>query len=115
RAIQNIDYGFNYTYRSDKFKLGAVYVQEDTLPGTAPNYSQRKFAIVRPNFNFEDFNVGGLFVYTHDTVGNYNEKVASIDGKINLPSRFRFLGQFGRSFNTDGSGANMYRSYLYYE
>lgn len=115
RVIQDIDYGFNYTYRSDKFKLGAVYVQEDTLPGSGPNYSVRKFAIVRPNFNFADFNVGGLFVYTHDTVGNYNEKVASVDGKINLPLRFRFLGQFGRSFNTDGSGANMYRSYLYYE
>ncbi|MEO8513489.1 MAG: hypothetical protein ABI543_08020, partial [Ignavibacteria bacterium] len=26
RAIDKIDYGFNYTYRSDKFKMGALYV-----------------------------------------------------------------------------------------
>ncbi|HEY3250651.1 MAG TPA: hypothetical protein VGK25_05980, partial [Ignavibacteria bacterium] len=113
RAIQNIDYGFNYTYRSDKFKMGAVYVQEDTIdysPG-----SKRKFFVARPNFNFQDFNVGGLFIYSHDTLGNYNEKVASIDGKINLPLRFRFIGQLARSFNSAGKSANMYNAYLYYE
>ena len=113
RAIQNIDYGLNYTYRSDKFKLGAVYVQEDTLPGS--DGSLRKFAIARPNFNFQDFNIGGLFVYTHDTLGNYSEKVASLDGKINLPSRFRFLWQGSRSFNSAGKGGNMYYGHLYYE
>jgi len=113
RVIQDIDYGFNYTYRSDKFKMGAVYVQEDTLPG-APG-SKRNFAIARPNFNFQNFNVGGLFVYSHDTLGNYKEKVASIDTKINLPLRFRFLGQLARSFNTDGSAANLYDAYLFYE
>ncbi len=113
RAIQNIEYGLNYTYRSDKLKLGAVYVQEDSIqfsPG-----SKRKFAAVRPNFNFTGFNVGGLFVYTHDTLGNYNEKVASVDGKIYLPSRFRFVPQFARSFNTDGTGGNLYNAYLFYE
>ena len=113
RAIQNIDYGFNYTYRSDKFKLGAVYVQEDSVTGNRE--SKRQFAIVRPKFNFPDFNVGGLFLYTHDTLGNYNEQVASVDGKVNLPSRFRFNGQFARSFNSIGKAANMYQAYLYYE
>lgn len=113
RAIQNIDYGFNYTYRSDKFKLGAVYVQEDSVTGNPE--LKRKFAVVRPKFNFPDFNVGGLFLYSHDTLGNYNEQVASVDGKVNLPSRFRFTGQLARSFNNLGKSANMYQAYLYYE
>ncbi len=113
RALENIDYGFNYTYRSDKFKMGAVYVQEDTLPGSSG--SKRNFAIARPNFNFNDFNIGGLFVLSHDTLGNYTEKVASIDSKINLPSRFRFISQLARSFNTAGKGGNMYHGHLYYE
>jgi hypothetical protein len=113
RAIQDIDYGLNYTYRSDKLKLGAVYVQEDTLPGVQG--SKRNFFIARPNFNFQDFNIGGLFVYTHDTLGKYSEKVASVDTKINLPLRFRLLGQFARSFNTLGKGGNLYNAYLYYE
>jgi hypothetical protein len=112
RAIDKIMYGFNYTYRSDKFKMGAVYVK-DTL-SDEPLHS-RTFAVGRPNFNFQDFNIGGLFVYYHDTVGNYTEKVASIDGKINLPSRFRLIPQIARSFNNDGSAANMYNAYLYYE
>lgn len=112
RAIQRIMYGFNYTYRSDKFKMGALYVK-DTLPDEP--FHRREFAVGRPNFNFQDFNIGGLFVYFHDSVGNYTEKVASIDGKINLPSRFRFIPQVARSFNNDGSGANMYSAYLYYE
>ena len=50
RALENIDYGLNYTYRSDKFKMSAVYVQEDTLPNG--NGTKRNFAIARPNFNF---------------------------------------------------------------
>ncbi len=113
RVIQDIDYGFNYTYRSDKFKMGAVYVQEDTLPGSPG--SRRNFIVARPNFNFKDFNIGGLYVSTHDTMGSYHEKVASIDSKINLPSRFRMLTQFARSFNTDGHGGNLYEAHLYYE
>lgn len=112
RAIQRIQYGFNYTYRSDKLKMGALFVK-DTLPDFSG--SRRTFAVGRPNFNFKDFNVGGLFMYYHDTLGNYTEKVASVDGKINLPSRFRLIPQFARSFNNDGSGANMYNAYLYYE
>ena len=112
RAIQTIQYGFNYTYRSDKFKMGAVYVH-DTVPDEA--FHRRTFAVGRPKFNFQDFNIGGLFVYYHDTLGNYSEKIVSVDGKINLPSRFRFIPQFARSFNNDGSGANMYNAYLYYE
>jgi hypothetical protein len=93
--------------------MGAVYVQEDSLPNSPG--SKRNFFIGRPNFNFPDFNVGGLFVYSHDTLGNYTEQVAGIDGKVYLPSRFRFIGQFARSFNNVGKSANMYDAYLYYE
>ena len=112
RVIQNIDYGANYTYRSDNLKLGAVYVQEepDTIAG-----SKRKLAALRPNFNFNDFNVGGLFVYTHDTLGNTDEKVVSLDGKVNLPLRFRMSSQYARSFNSDGTAGNVYSVSSWYE
>ena len=113
RAIETIEYGFNYTYRSDKFKLGAVYVQEDSTQESP--LSKRKFAAVRPTFNFKNFNIGGLFTYNHDTLNNTNEKVASIDGKIYLPSRFRLVPQFAHSFNSDSTGGNLYSMYLYYE
>lgn len=113
RAIDNINYGFNYTYRSDMVKIGAVYVQEDTAlysPG-----SKRKFAALRSKFDFKDFNVGGLVVHSRDTLGDFKETVVSLDGKINLPSNFRFIPQFARSFNTDGTAANMYNAVLYLE
>ena len=113
RAISNIDYGFNYTYRSDKFKLGAVYVQEDTLP-FAPG-TKRSFIAARPKFNFQDFNIGGLIVHTRDTLNNFKETVVDVDAKIKGPSRFWFIPQIAHSFNADGSGANMYNAYLFYE
>lgn len=113
REIQNIQYGFNYTYRSDKFKMGAVYVKEDTLQ-FAPG-SKRQFIAARPYFNFKDFNIGGLVVHTRDTLGSFQQTVVNVDGKVYLPSRFRFIPQFARSFNTDGTAANMYNAYLYYE
>lgn len=115
RAIDKIQYGFNYTYRSDQFKMGAVYVQ-DTLP-FEDNW-RRKFAVARPNFNFQDFNIGGLFMYNHQKLNDsteFDEKLISVDGKINLPSRFRLIPQFARSINDSGHGANMYNLYLYYE
>ncbi|MCI0448430.1 MAG: hypothetical protein L0Y79_01440 [Chlorobi bacterium] len=112
RAIQNINYGANYTYRSDNLKLGAVYVQEesDTIRG-----SRKRLAALRPNFNFKDFNIGGLYVYTHDTLGNTDESVVSLDGKVNLPSRFRLASQYARSFNTDGKTGNVYSVSSWYE
>lgn len=113
RAIQNIDYGFNYTYRSDKFKLGAVYVQEDSvsyLPG-----SKRSFVALRPKYNSEKFNVGGLIVHSRDTLNSFKETVIDLDAKIKGPSRFWFIPQFARSFNSDGTAANMYNAYMFYE
>jgi len=113
RAISNIDYGFNYTYRSDKFKLGAVYVQEDTIP-FSPG-SKRSFIAARPKFNFKDFNIGGLIVHTRDTLNNFKETVVDVDAKIKGPSRFWFIPQVARSFNSDGTSANMYNAYMFFE
>ena len=112
RAIDKIQYGFNYTYRSDKFKMGALYVQ-DTLPTYAN--STRRFAVARPNFNFQDFNIGGLFMYNTSELDTSKEQLVSVDSKINLPSRFRFISQVARSFNNKTKSANMYSAYLYYE
>ncbi|MGH2574508.1 MAG: hypothetical protein ACRDFC_02290 [Ignavibacteria bacterium] len=111
RAIENIDYGFNYTFRSDKLKGGAVYVEEekDTLG------NKTKFFIARPNFNFKDFNVGSLFIYSLDRTNNYQEKILSLDGKLNLPLRFRFVPQFISGYNNQTGWHNAYNFNLYYE
>ena len=112
RAIQNISYGTNYTYRSDKFKLGAIYTQEesDTVAG-----SKRRFGTVRPNFNFKNFNIGGMYVYSHDTLNNVSNNVLSLDGRINLPLRFRVGYQYARSITTDQKDGNVYSIASWYE
>ncbi len=116
RAIDSIDYGVNYTYRSDKFKTGIAYVNEpkfDLNDPSNPNKSKQYF-IARPNFNFADFNIGGLFLYTENKLTHTIEKAISFDGKINLPGRFRFIPQYIRSYN-NGVAGNAYNAYLYYE
>jgi hypothetical protein len=112
RAIQNIGYGANYTLRSDKFKLGAMYLQEesDTVAG-----SRRRFGSIRPNFNFKDFNVGGMYVYSHDTLGNITNNVLSFDGRVNLPLRFRAGAQYARSSTTNQKDGNVYSLSSWYE
>jgi len=109
RSIDSIKYGANYTYRSDKLKAGTIFVRE-------PKDSTFKdYFVTRPNFNFRDFNIGSMFIYTHDGRTNFNEQIISFDGFYRMPSnRLRFFGQFASNIGTDKNG-QAFLLYNYYE
>jgi len=109
RAIDSIKYGANYTYRSDKLKAGTIFVRE-------PKGSTFKdYFITRPNFNFRDFNIGSMFIYTHDGRTDVNEQIISIDGFYRMPAnRLRFFGQFASNLGPNKNG-QAFQLYNYYE
>jgi hypothetical protein len=114
RSIENIDYGFNYTYRSDKLKTGAIYVQSD--PEADGN--KNRYFIARPRFYSDDFNVGGMFVHSDHTADQYKENIASFDGFYRFPfNRVRLGVQYAKSFNEyagvskQGDSYNLYGYY----
>lgn len=109
RSIDSIKYGGNYTYRSDKFKAGTIFVRE-------PKGSTFKdYLVTRPNFNFRDFNVGSMFVYTNDGRTDLSEYVLSFDGFYRVPlTRLRFMGQAVTNLGNNKNG-KAYQLYHYYE
>jgi len=106
RAIDKINYGFNYTFRSNSFKTGAVYVEQEK----DPLGNRKKYFITRPKYNSDLFNLGGMYIHSEDKSNNYIENIISLDGKFILPSRFRFVPQFATNFK-----GNAYDMNLYYE
>jgi hypothetical protein len=106
RAIDKIDFGFNYTFRSNSFKTGAVYVEQEK----DANGNKKRYFITRPKYNSDLFNLGGMYIYSEDKSNDYKENILSFDGKLNLPSRFRFVPQFATNFK-----GNAYDMHLYYE
>lgn len=116
RSIEDINYGFNYTFRSDKLKAGAIYVQEHA----DSKDNSKKFFITRPRYYADDFNIGGMFVAAEDKSNDYTEKVTSVDGFYRFPhNRLRLGGQYAKSFNensgtsTQGDAYNVYGFYQY--
>jgi hypothetical protein len=109
RSIDSIRYGANYTYRSDKLKVGFTAVHE-------PKDSTGKdYIVTRPNFNFKDFNLGGLFIYTKDGRTNIREHILSLDGFYRVPdTRFRFSGQIASNL-VDKTKGQLWDVYSYYE
>lgn len=96
RAIENIELGGNYTYRSDNMKLGSIYVQEE--PDVAGNRNQ--FFIMRPRYDYKDGNIGGFFIYSKDKTIGDQQRVMSFDGSYRFPTNpLRFYGQFASNFN----------------
>ncbi len=111
RAIDSIDYGANYTYRSDKLKTGIIYVEEPK--DTAGN--RQKYFVARPNTNFKDFNLGGMFVFNSDKTTSYSSKIISFDGIYRVPkTRVRFLGQYAMNLGEAING-KAFNLYSYYE
>lgn len=93
RAIEDIKYGFNYSYRSDILKAGAVFVDDLNQYG-----QRRNFFIFRPNMNFKDINIGSLFIHSKNFDTRYNEDVLSLDGTYRFPNNpLRFRAQFANS------------------
>jgi len=115
RAIQDINYGANYTYRSDALKAGTVYVDDRNANG-----EKRRFFITRPNYNGKDFNLGSLFIYSKNDSAAYEEKILSFDGFYRFPKNpLRFQFQYANSWNStssikqEGGAYNLYGYYQY--
>ncbi len=115
RAIDDIRYGFNYTYRSDLLKAGATFVTDRDQEG-----NKRDFFIARPNLNFRDFSVGGMFINSNNSGTLYKESIVSFDGFYRFPDNpLRFGAQFANSWNSllqnkqEGSAYNIYGYYQY--
>ncbi|MBC8485013.1 MAG: hypothetical protein H8D45_03120, partial [Bacteroidetes bacterium] len=110
RAIQNIDFGFNYTYRGDRLKTGTIFVEEE--PDSKGN--KRQFFVARPKYYADDFSLGSFFLYSKDKSNNYQERIVSIDGFYRFPrNRVRLMGQYVT--NLEGSAYKFYAYYQYDE
>jgi hypothetical protein len=114
RAIEDIELGFNYTYRSDIFKAGAVYVND-----IDPFGFQRNFFIARPKMNFQDINIGSLVIYSRNAGRDYTENILSFDGSYRFPKNpLRFQAQFASSATSAGrqsAHGTAYNLYGYYQ
>lgn len=107
RAIENIELGGNYTYRSNQMKLGSIFVQEE--PDGQGNRDQ--FFVLRPRYDYADGNIGGFFIYSKEKSLNDQQRVMSFDGSYRFPTNpLRFFGQFATNF--DG---NAYKAGGYYQ
>ena len=109
RAIKDINYGLNYTYRSDRLKTGIAYIEEEAAPGESKG-DRRRFFTFRPILDFQKFNVGSTILIDTGPLNDKAEKVYSVDGKVDLYSRWVFEPQF--ITNLDGQA---YRGHLYYQ
>jgi hypothetical protein len=115
RSIDSIDYGGNYTFRSDLFKAGVTYVNEPKFDESDSTNKFKQYFVARPRFNLPDFNIGGMFIYTDDQTTNTQEKIFSADARVYLPYRLRFIPQYVRTIDNNGDPGNAYSAYLYYE
>ncbi|MBI5473455.1 MAG: hypothetical protein HY961_14015 [Ignavibacteriae bacterium] len=98
RAIQQINWGTNYTYRSNELKAGVVLVEDET-PGRTQE--KRHHAVVRTNWQSGIANLGTTLMYGRNLTAHSTERVASFDALVNLPLGFRFFPQFAT--NTHGN------------
>ncbi|MBX7042451.1 MAG: hypothetical protein K1X85_06065 [Ignavibacteria bacterium] len=115
RAIEDIRYGLNYTYRSDLLKAGATYVADFD-----PDGNRREFFVARPNLNFKNSTLGGMFIRSLNNGTLYRENIVSFDGFYRFPENpLRFGAQFVNSWNSvpgreqEGSAYNLYGFYQY--
>ncbi|MEO6695336.1 MAG: hypothetical protein ABIO41_09050, partial [Ignavibacteria bacterium] len=115
RAIEDINYGVNYTYRSDALKAGTVYVGDRDQNG-----DKRNFFITRPNYNGKNFNLGSLFIHSKNEGTKYEEQIVSFDGFYRFPKNpLRFQFQYANSWNSiagakqEGGAFNLYSYYQY--
>lgn len=112
RAVQDINYGLNYTYRSNNLKAGVAYFEEESRPGA--NGERHKFFVARPNFVFQKFTLGSTVVVDDDPADSDIHKTLSFDSKIDLFSRWVFQPQFV-THSAGNSQGNAYRGHLYYQ
>ena len=99
RAIQQINWGTNYTYRSNELKAGVVLVEDEATSGR--QQEKRHHAVVRTTWQTDAVNLGTTLMYGKNLTAHSTERVASFDALVNLPLGFRFFPQVAT--NTNGN------------
>jgi len=114
RSIYDINYGFNYTFRSDLLKVGTVFVNDRDELG-----NKRNFFIARPNIVTKNFNLGSIYINSFNEGLDYNENILSFDGLYRFPKNpIRFQFQAANSWNSEkgiSQEGAAYKLYAYYE
>jgi hypothetical protein len=120
REIDSINYGANYTYRSDNLKMGAVYVEDEgsdvlTSSGIVERRN-KKYFVARPNYHGKDFTFGSMFLYTYDQRLEKQDRVLSFDAFYRFPRNpVRVNAQYVRNFNGENNSGEIYNIYGYWQ
>ncbi len=105
RAIQEIQWGGNYTFRSNAVKAGVVSVQ-DELDSDGDGISERRhLTVLRSNWNQESVTLGTTLLYGRNSDTRAVERAASFDARVELPLGFRLQPQWAT--NGDGHAYQM--------
>ena len=99
RAIQNIQWGGNYTFRSDALKSGVVAVEDELPDGTITD--KRRLVVGRSKWQNDAGNFGATMIYGNNLTTHSVERVAGLDAVVNLPLGLLFSPQWAT--NTTGN------------
>ncbi len=101
RAIQDIQWGGNYTFRSNDVKGGVVSVVDELDSDGDGKKERRHLTVARSAWQGGTVNAGATLLYGRNSTNNTNERMVSVDGRLELPLGFRFQPQWVT--NTKGS------------
>jgi hypothetical protein len=99
RGVQRINWGTNYTFRSNTVKSGVVLV-EDEADGVNGEEVRRR-AIARATINTGDATIGTTLLYGTNRTTRETERVVNVDAVANLPFNLRLTPQWAT--NSRGS------------
>lgn len=94
RAIQDIQWGGNYTFRSNDLKGGLVSVQDELDTDGDGRKERRHLTVARTNWQGSDINLGTTLLYGRNADTKAIERLASLDARVELPLGVRFQPQW---------------------
>jgi hypothetical protein len=101
RAIQDIRWGANYTFRSNEVKAGLVTVEDELDSDHDGRRERRQLTVGRSTWQGGDLNFGTTVLYGRNFDTKAVERAVSLDSRIELPLGFRFQPQW--MTNADGN------------
>ncbi len=101
RAIQDIQWGANYTFRSNDVKAGLVSVEDELDSDGDGKTERRRLTVARSTWQGGALNLGTTLLYGRNINTKAIERAVSLDSRIELPLGFRFQPQW--ITNTNGS------------
>jgi hypothetical protein len=101
RAIQDIRWGANYTFRSNEVKAGLVSVEDELDSDHDGRRERRHLTVGRSTWQGGDLNFGTTVLYGRNFDTKAVERAVSLDSRIELPLGFRFQPQW--MANADGN------------